>query len=235
LPDENSAVRHWMAETRVLLADDEPGVTAFVGRVLTSMGLEVDLAADGAIAVRKALSGRPYDLLVLDLLMPEMDGLAVLVAVRAVNPRARVIMLSAVDDVRQRVAALDAGAADFIGKPFAVEELQARVRSCLREKPADVSRAEVRVGQYVLDLRRRALTSGDLTIALSQREFLLLQHLMTHAGDVCSREELLLQVWGYTFDPGTNVLEVYVRRLRSKLPHHAIETVRHVGYSFQAA
>ena len=222
--------------TRVLLADDEPGVVAFVSRALTGMGLEVEVAADGAAAVRKALSGRPFDLLVLDLVMPEMDGLAVLVAVRAVNPSARVIMLSAADDVRNRVAALDAGACDFIGKPFAVEELLARVRSCLREKPVEQQpRSEVRVGGCVLDLRRRTLTSAGSTISLSQREFLLLQHLMAHAGDVCSREELLSQVWGYTFDPGTNVVEVYVRRLRGKLPDNSIETVRHVGYSFQAA
>jgi DNA-binding response OmpR family regulator len=221
--------------TRVLLADDEPGVVAFVSRALTGMGLEVDVAGDGAAAVRKAMSGRPYDLLVLDLVMPEMDGLAVLVAVRAVNAGARVIMLSAADDVRNRVAALDAGATDFIGKPFAVEELLARVRSCLRETPAATTRSEVRVGPYVLDLRRRTLTSRGGSIPLSQREFLLLQHLMAHAGDVCSREELLTQVWGYNFDPGTNVVEVYVRRLRSKLPLNTIETVRHVGYSFQAA
>ena len=199
------------------------------------MGLEVSVASDSADAVRKALAGRPYDLLILDLVMPEMDGLAVLVAVRAVNPAVRVIMLSAADDVRNRVAALDAGATDFIGKPFAVEELLARVRSCLREKRAEVARTEVRAGPYVLDLRRRALTNRGVTISLSQREFLLLQHLMAHAGDVCSREELLTQVWGYTFNPGTNVVEVYVRRLRSKLPVNTIETVRHVGYSFQAA
>lgn len=221
--------------TRVLLADDEPGVVAFVSRALTGMGLEVEVAVDGAAAVRKALSGRPFDLLVLDLVMPEMDGLAVLTAVRAMNPSARVIMLSAADDVRNRVAALDAGACDFIGKPFAVEELLARVRSCLREKPVEQPRSEVRVGGLVLDLRRRTLANGATTISLSQREFLLLQHLMAHAGDVCSREELLSQVWGYTFDPGTNVVEVYVRRLRSKLPDNSIETVRHVGYSFQAA
>jgi DNA-binding response OmpR family regulator len=221
--------------TRVLLADDEPGVVAFVSRALSGMGLEVEVAVDGAAAVRKALSGRPLDLLVLDLVMPEMDGLAVLVAVRAVNPSARVIMLSAADDVRNRVAALDAGACDFIGKPFAVEELLARVRSSLREKPIDQPRSEVRVGGCVLDLRRRTLTSAGSTISLSQREFLLLQHLMAHAGDVCSREELLSQVWGYSFDPGTNVVEVYVRRLRGKLPDNSIETVRYVGYSFQAA
>ncbi len=199
------------------------------------MGLEVSVASDGADAVSKALAGRPYDLLILDLVMPEMDGLAVLVAVRAVNPTMRVIMLSAADDVRNRVAALDAGATDFIGKPFAVEELLARVRSCMREQPTEVAQTEVRAGPYVLDLRRRALTSPGVAISLSQREFLLLQHLMAHAGDVCSREELLTQVWGYAFDPGTNVVEVYVRRLRSKLPVNTIETVRHVGYSFHAA
>ncbi|BEP15019.1 response regulator transcription factor [Acidothermaceae bacterium B102] len=221
--------------TRVLLADDEPGVVSFVSRALTGMGLEVEVAGDGAAAVRKALAGRPFDLLLLDLVMPGMDGLAVLIAVRAVNPSARVIMLSAADDVRNRVSALDAGASDFIGKPFAVEELLARVRSCLREKPTDQGRTQVRVGTCVLDLRRRSLISGGVTVSLSQREFLLLQHLMAHAGDVCSREELLSQVWGYTFDPGTNVVEVYVRRLRSKLPENTIETVRHVGYSFQAA
>jgi DNA-binding response OmpR family regulator len=199
------------------------------------MGLEVEVAADGAIALRKALSERPFDLLVLDLVMPEMDGLAVLLAVRAVNASARVIMLSAADDVRNRVSALDAGASDFIGKPFAVEELLARVRSCLREQAPEQPRSEVRAGGCMLDLRRRTLTCGGNPISLSQREFLLLQHLMAHAGDVCTREELLSQVWGYTFDPGTNVVEVYVRRLRSKLPDNTIETVRHVGYTFQAA
>lgn len=217
---------------RALVADDEPGVTAVVARALTGAGFTVDTAVDGVDAVRQALAS-VYDLLVLDIWMPGLDGHQVLKTVRAVSSDTRVLVLSADDAVEQRVAVLDAGADDFVSKPFAVDELLARVRRRVKGEPRPNPVKET--AKFELDLERQEITVSGRRVRLSHREFLLLRRLMASAGEVCSREELLADVWGYTFDPGSNVVEVYVRRLRAKLPSGAIETVRNAGYSFVTA
>jgi DNA-binding response OmpR family regulator len=153
------------------------------------------------------------------------------------DPAQRVIVLSAMGDVVTRVRCLEAGATDFLAKPFAVRELIARVRSRLRDRSAvGPQEPELLIaGPLRLDLRRRTLSVDGRTVELSQREFLLLQHLMGKPGMVCTREELLSEVWGYAFDPGTNVVDVYIRRLRLKIQENLIGTVRNVGYTLRSA
>jgi len=174
-----------------------------------------------------------FDLMVLDLMLPGLDGTDVLKHVVESRPALPVLVLSAVPEIGVRVACLEAGAADFMGKPFAVAELLARVHTRIRAAPPVANGNHVEAGSVRLDLRLRRATVAGRRIELSEREFLLLQHLMRRAGDVCSRAELLADVWGLMFDPGSNVVDVCVGRLRAKLDsHERVETVRHVGYRF---
>jgi DNA-binding response OmpR family regulator len=223
------------ALSRVLVADDETRIVSFVSRVLSSQGWSVDGAHDGRQAVAMGLNGL-YDLVILDLLMPGYDGLEVLRRLLESRPGQRVMMLSAVDEVESKVRCLDAGASDYLPKPFAVAELMARVRTQLRQ-PETTGKVDryLKVGRLRLDPLRRTVETGSRKVGLSEREFLLLQYLMRHGGEVCTREELLADVWGYSFDPGSNVLEVYIARLRSKLDDDQIETVRNVGYQLLVA
>jgi DNA-binding response OmpR family regulator len=223
--------------SKILVIDDEPGILRFVRRALESDGYTVLTTTDGAEGLRLAAENRP-DLVVLDLVMPGLSGNAVLAALLADESTSRVLVLSAVGDVQARVRCLDAGAVDFLPKPFAVAELLARVRSRLREVANASGRTaddELHCGPLRLDLRTRRLHSGTRHVELSQREFALMQHLMRHAGLVCTRTELLSEVWGYAFDPGSNVVDVTIARLRSKIHDLRIETVRNVGYSLQLA
>jgi DNA-binding response OmpR family regulator len=217
---------------RILVIDDEPEILRFVRRALDGEGHEVDVTTDGAEGLRRALE-TPPDLLVLDLLMPGIDGTTVLCALVAQRPDIRIVVLSAAADTGRRVDCLELGAVDVLAKPFAVRELVARVGARLREHPAGSEPGTVTSGDLVLDLRRRVLAIDGRSVTLSQREFLLMAHLMRKAGAVCSREELLNEVWGYAFDPGSNVVDVYVRRLRNKLQNDQIRTVRNVGYELQ--
>lgn len=218
----------------VLVIDDEPGITRFVQRALECDGFEVLTASNGSDGLRLALEKVP-DLVVLDLAMPGVNGEAVLAAVMAQRPRQRVLVLSAMSDVETRVRCIEQGAEDFLGKPFAVRELVARVRRRLAAEQAGPGRPVLRRGGLSLDLSRREARYDDRVVPLSSREFLLLAYLMRHPDAVCTREELLSEVWGYDFDPGTNVVDVYVRRLRLKLPEDSIRTVRNVGYQLEAA
>jgi DNA-binding response OmpR family regulator len=222
--------------SKILVIDDEPGILRFVRRALESDGYTVLTTTDGAEGLRLASQQRP-DLVVLDLVMPGLSGNAVLAALLADESTPRVLVLSAVGDVQARVRCLDAGAVDFLPKPFAVAELLARVRSRLREvaNAGPALDEELHCGPLRLDLRTRRLHSGARHVELSQREFALMQHLMRHAGLVCTRTELLSEVWGYAFDPGSNVVDVTIARLRSKIQDLRIETVRNVGYSLQPA
>ena len=221
--------------TRILVVDDEPDLLRFVRRALEAEGYQVQTATDGGDGLRLALTTEP-DLIVLDLLMPGVDGQAVLSAVLAHDPSTRVLVLSATADVQARIACLERGAVDFLAKPFAVRELLARVRSRLRSDGNGNQVADVlRVGGITLDLRARRIQVDGRVSELSHREFLLLLHLMRHADVVCSRQELLSEVWGYDFDPATNVVDVYVGRLRAKLRKDLIQTVRNVGYQLQSA
>lgn len=222
--------------TKILVVDDEPGILRFIRRALESEGYSVLTASDGTEGLRLAAEHRP-SLVILDLVMPGLSGTAVLAALLTDRTDARVLVLSAVGDVQARVRCLDAGAVDFLPKPFAVAELLARVRSRLRDANHEDRAAseELAYGSLRLDLRTRRLHSNTRHVELSQREFALMQHLMRNAGSVCTRAELLSEVWGYAFDPGSNVVDVTIARLRSKIKDLRIETVRNVGYSLRHA
>ena len=215
---------------KVLVVDDEPAILHFTRRALESEGYTVLTAADGADGLRKAADHNP-DLIVLDLAMPKLWGTGVLAALMAEDTTKRVLVLSAVGDVEARVRCLDLGAVDFLPKPFAVAELLARVRSRLRQPVAPVSTlTELVAAGLKLDLRTRRLCSSAQAADLSQREFALMEYLMRRPGVVCSRSELLSDVWGYTFDPGSNIVDVTIARIRAKVPDVTIQTIRNVGY-----
>jgi DNA-binding response OmpR family regulator len=215
--------------------DDEERIRKLLQRVLRSEGYTVDLAATGSAGL-SAATERSYDLVVLDLMLPDRSGAEILVDLLARQPKARVFVLSAVPEIGTRVHVLDAGALDFLPKPFVTAELLARVRARLREPSCSGGGNRfLQVGELRLDTQRRTVSIGNQRTALSHREFILLNHLMQRADQVCSREELLADVWGYQFNPGSNVVDVYVRRLRSKLAGlRRIETVRNVGYCLVA-
>ena len=229
--------------SRVLVVDDEDRICRFLGRALRSAGYEVDYATTGPAALA-ATTQHDYALVVLDLMLPGLHGSEVLRRMLAERPDTKVLVLSAITGVETRVGCLEAGAVDYLAKPFAIAEFLARVRSRLRESESDdqrdgtVRRAgrltadEVQAGGVRLDTRRRSLDVHGTRRLLSQREYALLLHLMQHEGTVCTREELLSDVWGYTFDPGSNIVDVYIGRLRAKLDADSIETVRNVGYCF---
>jgi DNA-binding response OmpR family regulator len=219
---------------KILVIDDEPGITRFLRRALESDGHRVLVASDGAEGLRINREHQP-DLILLDLLMPGVGGIGVLAAVLAEDSRARVVVLSALGDVDTRVRCLELGAADFLPKPFAIAELLARIRNGLREGRADRGSNVLRCGSVQLNLRTRRLECDDEAVDLSAREFALIQHLMRHAGAVCSRAELLSEVWGYAFDPGSNVVDVAIARLRGRVRGLPIRTVRNVGYCLRPA
>jgi DNA-binding response OmpR family regulator len=217
----------------VLVVDDEPRIASFVSRALSAEGFEVDSAADGIQGFSLAASGR-YELVILDLLLPGLDGVSVLQELIEARPEQRVLVLSALSDVENRVRCLELGASDYLPKPFAVAELVARVRARLRQPASGPDERVLRVGRVSLDLVRRTADVGQGRVSLSEREFLLLQRLLLARGDVRSRGRLLSEVWGYSFDPGSNVVDVCVGRLRAKLGADVIETVRGVGYRVDA-
>jgi DNA-binding response OmpR family regulator len=213
----------------VLVIDDEPRIADFVSRALTADGLTVRSANDGATGLSLAGTGG-FDLVVLDLMMPGVSGHGVLRSLMRTRPQQRVLVLSAISDVGARVRCLELGAADYLVKPFALAELVARVWARLRDADARGGSSHRRTAGVTLDSDRRTADRGKGPVALTAREFLVLKHLLAKDGDVCTRSELLEDVWGYSFDPGTNVVDVCVGRLRGKLGADAIETVRHAGY-----
>jgi two-component system OmpR family response regulator len=218
---------------RVLVVDDEPRIVSFVSRALSAEGFQVDGAHDGDRALELAKTGS-YELVVLDLLLPHLDGMTVLQDLMEHRPDQRVLVLSALTDAETKVRCLEFGASDYLSKPFSLAELIARVRARLRQPGAGPRHRFLRSGSLTLDLTRRVAETAEKRATLSEREFLLLEYLMRQDGDVCSRERLLAEVWEYSFDPGSNVVDVCVGRLRSKLGGDVIETVRNVGYRFHA-
>jgi DNA-binding response OmpR family regulator len=221
---------------RILVVEDEPRILAFLVRGLEAEGFAVDSAGDGPEALVRA--GRAlYDVVILDLLLPRVDGLTVLRELRQGQPELPVVILSARSDLATKLRGFELGASDYLAKPFSLDELIARIRVQLRHAKAQPGEGHVVcAGRLVLDLARRQARIGALVTDLSDREFRLLHHLAVHAGEVISRERLLAEVWGYHFDPGSNVVEVCIRRLRKKLGEAApIETVRHAGYRLAAA
>jgi DNA-binding response OmpR family regulator len=213
--------------------EDEPKMAMILDRALGSAGFHVTVADTGHGGL-DALDDGGFVLAILDLLLPDIDGLAVLAQARAIAPDTPVLVLSAVTDVRSKVACLNLGACDYVAKPCELAELVARVRLRVRRAGAP-NHHQLRRGRFVLDLQRRRVRcdAGD-AIALTTREFVLLQHLMKRAGETCSREDLLEHVWGYAFDPGTNIVDVCVGRVRHKLGDDCVVTVRNVGYCFVA-
>jgi DNA-binding response OmpR family regulator len=217
-----------------MVVDDEPRIRTYLTRSLSAQGHTVTEATDGQHALDQ-LEEQDVELILLDLVMPRIGGLAVLAALESRDPRPAVIVLSAVTDISARIQALDGGAVDVIAKPFSGAELAARIRRHLphqRTAPTGEQRY-LEVGGVQLDLHRRRAVTANGSVVLSEREFALLAHLMRRRGDVCSREELLHDIWDLDFDPGSNVVDVCVRRLRTKLqPDPPIETVRGAGYCF---
>jgi DNA-binding response OmpR family regulator len=220
------------ARPRILLIDDEPGILNFVSRGLRGEGFAVDLAADGQAGLKAAL-GPPYDLIILDLLLPGSSGIDLLRQVIRHNPGQPVIVLSALTDTSSKVRSFELGAGDYLAKPFSIEELMARVRARLRDARSRPTRLEV--GGLTLDLISRQVTGAFGRVQLAEREFLLLRELMASAGETVGKDRILASVWGYRFDPGSNVVDVYVRRLRAKIGGDAIKTVRGEGYRIDAA
>lgn len=217
-----------MSRDRVLVIDDEPGVLRFVSRALRAEGVEVDTADVGADGYQMALS-QAYRLVILDLVMPGVDGMTLLKRLLNHRPDQAVLVLSCLTDTRTKVRALDQGAADYLGKPFALNELLARVRARMRVSPVRDG-VLLRAGDFVLDPVRHEVTTSTGTVLLTRRESALLGELIQNAGRSVSKVRLLAEVWGYDFDPETNVVDVYVRRIRQKLGVGAISTVRGVGY-----
>ena len=214
--------------------DDEPRIVSIVARALTAEGFRVDGAQDGVRGLDLARTGR-YELVVLDLLLPGLDGVTVLRRLIDERPQQRVLVLSALSDVKEKVRCLELGASDYLSKPFALAELVARVRARLRQAGAGPEERHITVGDVTLDRMRRVADVGEGPVALTERESALLEYLMTRRGDVCTRAQLLADVWGFAFDPGSNVVDVCVGRLRAKLGSHIVETVRNVGYRFELA
>jgi DNA-binding response OmpR family regulator len=221
-------------QMRILVIDDEPRILGFLARGLEAEGFAVDVADTGPDALR-CVRSNAYDLVLLDLLLPGVDGLTVLQELHRDCPDLPVMIVSARSDLPTKLRGFGLGASDYLSKPFSFEELVARVRVAVRHRRVDGDQM-LQVGALVLDVARREARIGSHAAQLSDREFRLLHHLVEHPGEVISRERLLSEVWGYHFDPGSNVVDVCVRRLRKKLGAQApIETVRHAGYRLVAA
>jgi DNA-binding response OmpR family regulator len=216
---------------RVLIAEDEANIASFVEKGLAEHGHTSSVASDGEDAARMATS-TDFDLLILDLGLPTIDGFEVLRRLRGRGDRLPVIVLTAVDDVSTTVEALDLGANDYLTKPFAFDELLARVRVRLRESGTNpmAGTTILESSGVRLDLRTHQATVDGREVALSAKEFQLAHVLVEHAGQVMSKTQLLNRVWGYDFEGGSTVVEVYVNYLRKKLGRQRIETVRGVGY-----
>jgi DNA-binding response OmpR family regulator len=216
---------------RILVADDEERITAFIEKGLGKHGFVTVACHDGLEAAQLARDA-DFDLVVLDIGLPHCNGFEVLRELRGRGERLPVIMLTARDELESTVAGFEAGADDYLTKPFRFDELLARIRARLRT-PGSVDEPVLRAGGVALDLRARTAAVGGREVELSAREFALCEMFMRHTGAVLTREQLLNQVWGYDFDGGSNVVEVYVRYLRKKLGPDAIETVRGSGYRFR--
>jgi two-component system copper resistance phosphate regulon response regulator CusR len=214
--------------SRILIVEDEPGISSFLEKGLQAAGYSTLVVEDGRTAAYAARDG-DFDLLILDLGLPGLDGHEVLSEIRARGERMPVIILTARSGVEDTVAGLEGGADDYVTKPFSFEELLARVKVRLRDRGTRET-LELRVGDVTLDLRTRRARVGDDEVELSAREFSLAELLFRHPDQVLSRQQILSHVWGYDFDPGSNVVDVYIRYLRNKLGPDLIETVRGMGY-----
>lgn len=217
---------------RLLVAEDDPKLSRILARGLKEEGYVVDVVTDGSSALWMATENA-YDCIVLDVMLPELDGYAVCQALRERGQAAPVLMLTARDAVPDRIRGLDAGADDYMVKPFAFDELLARVRAQVRRRP-DWNPSRLEVDDLVLDPATHEVTRGGTPIRLTSKEFTLLRYLMEHQGEVVSRTRILDHVWDWNFEGSSNVVDVYVGYLRNKINHQLgpplIHTVRGVGY-----
>ncbi len=213
---------------RILIAEDEDRIVSFLSRGLEANGHSTMAIADGITAAAVARDN-DFDLMILDLGLPGQDGFSVLAQIRQRGERLPVIVLTARDQTADTIAGFDAGADDYVTKPFRFDELLARVRARLRDQ-GSAEPTILNAGACLLDLRRRTASVDGRITELSAREFALAEVLFRHPGQVLSREQLLSMVWGYDFEPGSNIVEVYVGYLRKKLGADLIETVRGMGY-----
>jgi len=218
--------------SRILIAEDQARIASFVEKGLRAHGFTTQIAADGRTALELAMAGN-VDLLLLDVGLPVMDGFAVLAELRRRRSTLPVIVLTARGGITDTVAGLEGGADDYMAKPFRFDELLARIRLRLRTDPTAPTN-EITVGALRLDTRTRTITTGNRTVELSAREFSLAETFMQHPDQILSREQLLSRVWGYDYDPGTNIVDVYVANLRRKLGHDVIETRRGAGYRLRS-
>jgi two-component system copper resistance phosphate regulon response regulator CusR len=215
--------------TRILIAEDEPRIASFLEKGLRANGYSTTVVDDGRLAAAVARDG-DFDLVVLDLGLPTLHGLDVLREMRARGEKLPVVILTARDELDTTVAGFSGGADDYVTKPFRFEELLARIRARLRNGAATQEPTVLRSGEVSLDLRTRRASVGDRIVELTAREFALAETFLRHADQVLSRQQLLSHVWGYDFDPESNIVDVYVRYLRRKLGAGVIETVRGMGY-----
>jgi DNA-binding response OmpR family regulator len=220
---------------QVLIVEDDPAIVRFLERGLAAHGHRAISADNGEDGVRLAVD-ESVDLVLLDIMLPQLDGHRVLERIRLRRPELPVLMLTARDDLQNKVNALDAGADDYLTKPFDLEELLARIRALTRR--ADQPRASrIEAGDLKVDLRSRRVWRGDRIVDLSSREFALLEYFMSHPGQVLSRQQILSAIWDFAFDPGSNVVDVYVSYLRNKIDRPGeqslIQTVRGAGYRFE--
>jgi DNA-binding response OmpR family regulator len=217
---------------RILVVDDEDRILDFIARGLGREGYEVDVASDARDGLNAALANQ-YELVILDLLMPGLPGITVLDRILQRKPFQSVLVLSCLTDTATKVQCLGLGADDYVVKPVSFDELLLRVRARIRSSYGTSDTLEL--GHLKLDVIRRWVRVDGPAVALTEREFLLLRELMHHPGETMTKDDLLERVWGYGFDPGSNVVDVYVRRLRAKLGTKVITTVRGEGYRISAA
>ena len=217
---------------RVLAVEDDPATAAILREALEEVGWTAEILSRGDEAVNR-INTEGYDAVIMDIMLPGCDGLTAIRRLRAMNNPTPILLLSARGDVNQRISGLNAGADDYLSKPFSVAELIARLRAISR-RGGESGAILMRLADLVVDLPRRLVTRGGQTIELSPREFRMVEALMQNAGTVCTRSQLLRQVWDYAFDPGTNLVDVYIRKLREKIDHDSetplLHTIRGVGY-----
>lgn len=224
--------------TRVLVIEDEPGIALALYKALREASYQVDTAKSGTSGLRKA-AAKKFDIVLLDLGLPDMSGLTICKQLRDEGLKAPIIVLTAESSVRTKVSLFDAGASDYVTKPFSIEELQARIRACLRQVPKDPIQPRLTVGELTLNSGTRSVERGGLVIPLRRKEFAILEYLMQHAGSAVTRASLMHYAWENDEEGWTNTIDVHIKHLRDKVDRpfstKLIVTVHGVGYKLDVS